>query len=195
MNPIKTINGKGLPLMMDDIDTDRIIPGRFLRCVTFDGLGEHAFEDERIDANGNRTDFPMNSPAYKGASVIISMKNFGCGSSREHAPQSLKRAGINAIIAESFAEIFFGNSLTLGLACLTMSPSDIKKLAGQVANSPQNEVKISLETLKIEFDGIAYSFAIPENAREALLKGTYDLLVELLKNKQLADEKAKSLPY
>jgi 3-isopropylmalate/(R)-2-methylmalate dehydratase small subunit len=195
MNPIKTINGRVLPLIIDDIDTDRIIPSRFLRCVTFDGLGEHAFEDERIDANGNRTDFPMNNPAYKGASVIISMANFGCGSSREHAPQSLKRAGFDAVIAESFAEIFFGNSLTLGLACLTMSRQDIEKLAKQVENSPQNEIKISLETLKAEFGGIFYNVAIPENAREALLNGTYDLLRELLSNKNLADDKAKSLPY
>jgi 3-isopropylmalate/(R)-2-methylmalate dehydratase small subunit len=123
------------------------------------------------------------------------MKNFGCGSSREHAPQSLKRAGFNAVIAESFAEIFFGNSLTLGLACLTMSKSDIEKLAQQVSATPQQEIKISLETMKVEFGGVSYSFTMPENAREALLKGTYDLMAELLRNKQQADNKAKSLPY
>jgi 3-isopropylmalate/(R)-2-methylmalate dehydratase small subunit len=195
MNPIKTINGRVLPLIMDDIDTDRIIPGRFLRCVTFDGLGELLFQDERVDTNGNLTDFPMNNPVYKGASVIVSMNNFGCGSSREHAPQSLKRAGFNAVIAESFAEIFFGNSLTLGLACLTMSKSDIEKIAKQAGSATQDELKISLETMKAEFGGVSYSFTMPENAREALLKGTYDLMAELLRNKQQADEKAKSLPY
>ena len=126
---IKEIKGKAMPMVGDDIDTDRIIPARFLRCVTFDGLGEQAFRDERFDEKGNPTNHPMNNEAYKGAKIIISGNNFGCGSSREHAPQAIKRAGYEAVIAESFAEIFYGNSSVLGLVCITLPKAEIAELA------------------------------------------------------------------
>ncbi|MDR2883747.1 MAG: isopropylmalate isomerase, partial [Deferribacteraceae bacterium] len=124
---------------------------------------------------------------------ILSAKNFGCGSSREHAPQSLKRAGFKAVIAESFAEIFFGNSLTLGLACLTMDKADIQALNKQVEANPDKEISISLESMMAIFNGVSYKFTVPKIAREALLKGSYDLLAELLRNKAKVD--SITLPY
>ncbi len=164
MNPIKIVKGSILPLIIDDIDTDRIIPARFLRCVTFDGIGEFAFYDERYEVDGTPKAFPMNDARYKGASVILGGKNFGCGSSREHAPQSLKRAGISAVIAESFAEIFFGNSLTIGLACVVMAKEDIAAISRGVEDAPGEEVTLSLENLTAEFRGEKYSFSMPETA-------------------------------
>src|SRR5262245_41363759 len=119
---ITQISGHGVPLLLDDIDTDRIIPARYLRCVTFDGLGEHAFEDDRKqDAK-----HPFDDPKYVGGAVLIAGRNFGCGSSREHAPQALMRWGIKAVIAESFAEIFFGNCTTLGIPCVSTGRADLE---------------------------------------------------------------------
>lgn len=194
MNPIKRVIGTGVPITIDDVDTDRIIPARFLRCVTFDGIGEYAFYDERFDGDGKETNFPMNNPIYADANIILSGKNFGCGSSREHAPQSLKRAGIQVIIAESFAEIFFGNSLTIGLACISMSKEDISKICRHVAETPKAEIEVDLENTLLKFKGDTYKFSIPVAARTALVAGTYDLLGELLSNKGKTAEIAASLP-
>ena len=129
-NEIKSVTGTGIPLLLDDIDTDRIIPARFLRCVTFDGLGEHAFEDDRKQDPNH----PFDKPQFQGAAVLIAGRNFGCGSSREHAPQSLMRWGIHAIIAESFAEIFFGNCGSLGIAAVRASREDLQQLAAAFAS-------------------------------------------------------------
>lgn len=192
---IKTVKGTAVPLMINDIDTDRIIPARFLRCVTFDGIGEYAFIDERVDTAGKKTDFPLNKPEYKGASVIVSAANFGCGSSREHAPQSLKRAGFNAVIAESFAEIFFGNSLTIGLVCVTMSREDTLTLSKKVQASPNTEIIISLEDMTADFGGAKYKISMPETAKTALTNGTYDLLAELRKNQDKAEKLITASPY
>jgi 3-isopropylmalate dehydratase small subunit len=125
MSEIKTVSGRGIPLQGDDIDTDRIIPARFLRCVTFDGLGDQVFADDRSQLGGKH---PFDLPQYQGAKILVVNNNFGCGSSREHAPQAIIRWGINAIIGESFAEIFLGNSLTNGVPCVTATPDAIAQL-------------------------------------------------------------------
>ncbi len=130
---IHTVTGRGVPLVLDDIDTDRIIPARFLRCVTFDGLGEHAFEDDRRQDPAH----PFSQPQFQGANILIAGRNFGCGSSREHAPQALVRWGIQAIIAESFAEIFFGNCTGLGVPCVQAARSDLNRLGAAITANPR----------------------------------------------------------
>src|SRR3954454_18995636 len=141
MQRITTISGTAVPLLLDDIDTDRIIPARYLRCVTFDGLGDHAFEDDRQQDPQH----PFNNTAYAGASILIAGRNFGCGSSREHAPQSLMRWGIKAVVAESFAEIFFGNCTGLGIPCVTATRADLANAAMAVIADPQLPARLDLE--------------------------------------------------
>lgn len=191
---IKEIKGKAMPMIGDDIDTDRIIPARFLRCVTFDGLGEQAFRDERFDENGNPTDHPMNKPEYKGAKIILSGNNFGCGSSREHAPQAIKRAGYEAVIAESFAEIFYGNSSVLGLVCITLPKSEIAELAEYIEKNPNTEVIIDIEKAEIKAGDKTYKAGIKRALQKSLLDGTYDTIYELMKNKNKIEEMDKNLP-
>ncbi len=191
---IKEIKGKAMPMIGDDIDTDRIIPARFLRCITFDGLGEQAFRDERFDENGNPTDHPMNKPEYKGAKIILSGNNFGCGSSREHAPQAIKRAGYEAVIAESFAEIFYGNSSVLGLVCITLPKSEIAELAEYIEKNPNTEVIIDIEKAEIKAGDKSYKAGIKRALQKSLLDGTYDTIYELMKNKDKVEEMDKNLP-
>ncbi|MDE7169281.1 MAG: 3-isopropylmalate dehydratase small subunit [Mucispirillum sp.] len=191
---IKEIKGRALPMAGDDIDTDRIIPARFLRCVTFDGLGEQAFRDERFDAGGNPTNHPMNDEAYKGANIILSGNNFGCGSSREHAPQAIKRAGYNAIIAESFAEIFYGNASVLGLACITLPKKEIEELGNAVKNNPKLEITIDIEKSEIKAGDKTYEAGIKETLKNSFLNGTYDTIYELMKNNDAISEIDKKLP-
>lgn len=191
---IKEIKGKAMPMIGDDIDTDRIIPARFLRCVTFDGLGEQAFRDERFDENGNPTDHPMNKEEYKGAKIILSGNNFGCGSSREHAPQAIKRAGYEAVIAESFAEIFYGNSSVLGLVCITMPKAEIAELAEYIEKNPDTEVIIDIEKAEIKAGDKSYKAGIKKALQKSLLDGTYDTIYELMKNKDKVEEMDKNLP-
>jgi 3-isopropylmalate/(R)-2-methylmalate dehydratase small subunit len=188
MKSITKINGRVMPILMDDIDTDRIIPARFLRCVTFEGIGEHLFRDERADP-----EFPMNKNEYRGAEIILSRSNFGCGSSREHAPQSIKRHGFKAVIAESFAEIFFGNSLTIGLVCATLSKSDISEITATL--SPRDFFEISVADRTLSHKGKIYRLGIPESARNALVNGTYDLLTELMENSSDVRKRVSVLPY
>src|SRR6478735_3234953 len=125
---IERVEGRGVHVPGEDIDTDRIIPARFLKCVTFDGLGEHLFKDVRFRQDGSKTGHPLDDPRFAGATVLVAGRNFGCGSSREHAPQSIAKAGFKAMVAESFAEIFFGNCTTLGIPCVTASREDIAKI-------------------------------------------------------------------
>ncbi len=141
MNEIRQVTGCGVPLLLDDIDTDRIIPARFLRCVTFDGLGKHAFEDDRQQDPNH----PFNNEKYQSGSVLVAGRNFGCGSSREHAPQSLIRWGIKAIIAESFAEIFFGNCTALGTPAVCAGRSDLEKLAELIEEDPSREITVDVK--------------------------------------------------
>ena len=146
LDKITQVTGRGVFVRGEDIDTDRIIPARFMKCVTFDGLGEFAFYDERKNADRSSKPHPLNDPRFEGARFLISGSNFGCGSSREHAPQALYRFGFRAILAESFAEIFFGNSTTLGMPCVVMSRQDIGSVAGLVEEDP--ELLITLDLLE-----------------------------------------------
>ena len=191
MNEIQSVKSTAIPLLLDDIDTDRIIPARFLRCVTFDGLGEHAFEDDRKqDAN-----HPFDKPQFQGAGILVAGRNFGCGSSREHAPQSLMRWGIKAIIAESFAEIFFGNCGSLGIPAVKAARADLDKLAAAIEANPKLEVAVDLEALTVSAAGVTFSVSMPGSARDALVTGQWDYLGRLLSAADQVAEHAKKVPY
>ncbi|MEY3460276.1 MAG: 3-isopropylmalate dehydratase small subunit [Planctomycetota bacterium] len=190
-NEIRTVTARGIPLLLDDIDTDRIIPARYLRCVTFEGLGEHAFEDDRRqDAN-----HPFDKVQYQGAGVLLAGRNFGCGSSREHAPQSLMRWGIRAIIAESFAEIFFGNCNSLGIPAVRASREDLQRLAAVVEGAPETPVTVNLETLTASAGDVTISVSLADSAREALVTGQWDYLGRLLSAADEVARHAKTIPY
>ncbi len=181
--PVLSVTGRAVFVPGADIDTDRIIPARFMKCVTFDGLGEFAFYDVRHDEHGKPTEHPLNDPRFAGASILLAGVNFGCGSSREHAPQSLSKFGFTAIIAQSFAEIFFGNSTTLALPCVTASAEDIAALRAAVEADPQTEVTIDLERMRVSAaGGVDFPVAMPESARDALVSGRWDPIQELLDN-------------
>ena len=195
LEKITCITGQAIHVPGDDIDTDRIIPARFMKCVTFDGLGEYLFYDVRHDGEGNRTVHALNDPCFSNASIMLSGMNFGCGSSREHAPQSLYRAGFRAIIAGNFAEIFFGNSINLGMPCVTVKESDRMKLADMIENDPQHEVKIDLMKNLILIGEARLAFDIREGARESLINGKWDPIDELLSNKANIENVASLLSY
>lgn len=188
---IKSVTGTGVPLLLDDIDTDRIIPARFLRCVTFDGLGEHAFEDDREQDASH----PFNQAQYQNGSVLVAGRNFGCGSSREHAPQSLMRWGIKAIIAESFAEIFFGNCGSLGIAALRASRDDLTTLAAAIESDPSLELTVDLESLTVQAGDTTVSVQMPDGVRDALVTGEWDFLSQLLSAQDQVTAHAESIPY
>ena len=193
---ITFVTGRAVPVLGNDIDTDRIIPARFMKCVTFDGLGEFLFNDVRKDPRtGAITDHPLNQARYQGATILLSGANFGCGSSREHAPQAIQKYGFKAIIAESYAEIFFGNSTTLGMPCVTAAREDIAKIAAAVDANPQTEVTIDLVKLEVRFAGHTVKIAQRESARDALVNGRWDAIGELLDGVPAVKETAKKLPY
>ncbi len=179
----------------DDVDTDRVIPARFMKCVTFDGLGEYAFYDERFDAEGAQKAHPMNDPAYKGGEILIAGKNFGCGSSREHAPQALMRFGIRAIIGESFAEIFAGNCTVLGIPVVCAAKADISKLCGLVESDPQITIEIDLKAMRVNAGKISFGITMPDSARLSLIEDLWDTTSLLLANADKTKHVEKSLPY
>ncbi|HEX4354987.1 MAG TPA: 3-isopropylmalate dehydratase small subunit [Polyangiales bacterium] len=191
------IKGPAISLDGNDIDTDRIIPARFLRCVTFDGLGEHAFEDDRaqLTAAGKRHAF--DDPTRQHARVLLVDRNFGCGSSREHAPQALMRwkDGIAIVVGESFAEIFFGNCIALGIPCLTASTSDIQTLKRAVESDPKTEVTVDLETMRASAGSVSIKIGMPDGARKQLMSGRWDSSAELLDGKAEVAKAASQLPY
>jgi 3-isopropylmalate/(R)-2-methylmalate dehydratase small subunit len=194
--PITHVSGPAVPIPGADIDTDRIIPARFMKCVTFDGLGEYAFYDVRFDpVSGEKTDHPLNDERFKDATILVAGINFGCGSSREHAPQSLAKYGFKGIVAESFAEIFYGNSTTLGLPCVTSSKANIDALKEATTADPTLEVKIDLEAMTVTAGNISFAVEMPAPARHALLSGKYDPIKELLDNKDQIEATAASLAY
>ena len=197
--PIARIEGTALPMRGDDIDTDRIMPARFLRAVTFEGLEAHLFEDERTgSAAGDRAQaaqHPFDTPRYKGASVLLVNRNFGCGSSREHAPQGLQRAGIRAVVGESFSEIFFGNSLIIGLPCVTAAPDVVRTLMDQVEARPDAMLQIDLQEGTCLIDSVSYPIALPSHARDALVTGAWDTTSLLLERYEEVDAVAARLPY
>ncbi|QDU40975.1 3-isopropylmalate dehydratase small subunit [Maioricimonas rarisocia] len=191
MNEITQVTGTGVPLFLDDIDTDRIIPARFLRCVSFDGLGEHAFEDDREQDPSH----PFNNDAYRNGSILVSGRNFGCGSSREHAPQALMRWGIEAVVAESFAEIFFGNCTSLGVPAVCAKREDLATLSAAIESDPQLEVTVDIDALQVRYGDQAIPVTMPEGARGALVSGQWDFLSQLLENGDQIRETAGTLPY
>ena len=197
LEPVKQVTGRAVFIPGADIDTDRIIPARFMKCVTFDGLGEFAFYDVRFNPDtGEKTDHPLNDPRFSTASILLAGVNFGCGSSREHAPQSLRKYGFNGIIAESFAEIFFGNSTTLAMPCVTATAADIAKLREAIEADPSIEVTIDVERLKVTAsNGIEFPVKMPESAREALVSGRWDPIQELLDRDAAIQDKARELHY
>jgi len=192
---ITSVTGRAVNVPGNDIDTDRIIPARFMKCVTFDGLGEFVFFDVRHDPQGKKIDHPIDRPEHKGATILLSGANFGCGSSREHAPQAIAKAGFKALIAENFAEIFFGNSTTLGMPCVTASREDIAKIAAAVEKDPQTEVTIDLEKLEARFAGQSVKIAQRESARDALVNGRWDAIGELIDGLPDVRKTAAALPY
>ena len=185
-------SGRGMPLRGNDIDTDRIIPARYMRCVTFDGLGENVFVDARAQAEGKH---PFDLAQHQGSEVLIVNRNFGCGSSREHAPQALNRWGIKAIIGESFAEIFFGNCLVLGIPCVIANEELAKKLQTFAETKPDKEISVDIEKLAVSFDGASASINMDESARQMILSGTWDSCGQLLSKKDEIQKTATALPY
>ncbi len=192
MHKIESITGNAIPLLLDDIDTDRIIPARYLRCVTFEGLGEHAFKDDRKQHPGTH---PFDDSRFAGASILVSGRNFGCGSSREHAPQALIRFGLKACIAESFAEIFFGNCTSLGVACVRLPRLELEKLAAAIERDPRLAVTIDLVAGVVRYAGNSIPLEMPEGARKALVTGEFDFLAQLLQGEDAIRETAGKLPY
>ena len=192
---IERIAGRAVPVRGQDIDTDRIIPARFLKSVTFEGLEAHVFEDDRLGLQQRGARHPFDNPAYAGAAVLLANANFGCGSSREHAPQALMRWGIRAIVAESFAEIFFGNSAAIGLPCLTASHADLDRLMGVVEAHPAETFEVDLSAGQITGGGVAAPIALPGSAREAFLSGDWDATGRLLANYEDVERTAARLPY
>ena len=189
------IEGTAVPVPGQDIDTDRIIPARFLRCVTFDGLGEHAFEDDRKQLTAQGKTHPFDDARFKGASVLVVNSNFGCGSSREHAPQAIRRRGIRAVLGQSFSEIFFGNSVALGMPCPTTSRAALDALMAAVESDPSTVVTIDLHAMRANAAGQSYEIALPAATREAFLDGSWDATGLLLENFDDVRAVASRLPY
>jgi 3-isopropylmalate/(R)-2-methylmalate dehydratase small subunit len=189
------IAGRAVPLRGDNIDTDRIIPARFLRAITFEGLEDRLFEDDRqqLEAAGRR--HPLADPAYAGASILIVNANFGCGSSREHAPQAIRRKGFRAVVGESFSEIFFGNSVALGMPCLTAEASTVAALMAAVEKTPSLELEIDLERMTVAAAGQTFAVRLPPGARESFLDGSWDVTGLLLDRFNEVEAVAKRLPY
>ena len=195
LEKITSVTGRAVNVPGNDIDTDRIIPARFMKCVVFDGLGEFLFNDVRRNLDGTEKSHPLNEARFKGATILLSGANFGCGSSREHAPQAIAKYGFKAVIAENFAEIFFGNSTTLGIPCVTASREDIAKIAAAVEANPQTEVVIDLVKLEARFAGQSVKIQQRESARDALVNGRWDAIGELLDGKDAVKATAAKLPY
>jgi 3-isopropylmalate/(R)-2-methylmalate dehydratase small subunit len=192
---ITEVSGRAVVVPGADIDTDRIIPARFLRCVTFDGLGEQLFWDVRFEPDGTPKAHPLNEPTAAGAKLMISGRNFGCGSSREHAPQSIARAGFQAVIAESFAEIFFGNSLTLGLVCATATPEQLAEISQMIAGDKTVELSLDVLAGTLAGGGRTWPVHVPASARDALAAGQWDPLAQLRAGEAATRAVADGLAY
>jgi 3-isopropylmalate/(R)-2-methylmalate dehydratase small subunit len=192
MSQVKTVSGRGIPLVGNDIDTDRIIPARFLRCVTFDGLGEQAFADDRTQTKGEH---PFDQPQYQGANILVVNGNFGCGSSREHAPQALAKWGIKAIVGESFAEIFFGNCVAIGIPCVTAEAETIEQLQTLLKDNPQAAMTLDLEARQVTCGDFQASVSMGDGPRQMLTTGTWDTCGQLTAQTDQIRATAAKLPY
>jgi 3-isopropylmalate/(R)-2-methylmalate dehydratase small subunit len=189
---IASISSTAIPLTGNDIDTDRIIPARFLRCVTFDGLGASVFEDDRSQLNGSH---PFDLPQFQGANILIVNSNFGCGSSREHAPQALAKWGIQAIVGESYSEIFFGNCVAMGIPCLTADPATTSRLQEILTANPKIPVSVDVAALQVRCGDFSAPLSIGEGARQQLTNGTWDACGQLVANAVQTQATAAKLPY
>ncbi len=189
---IDQVSGRALMLHGDDIDTDRIIPARFLKCVSFEALGNQVFEDDRLELGGSH---PFDLPVYQGASILIVNGNFGCGSSREHAPQALMRWGIRALIGESFAEIFYGNCLALGIPCATGSADQIEALQESVAAEPSLSWSLNIQSQQFQSSIGSWDLQVDSGPREMLLSGRWDATSQLLEHDAALKSVMASLPY
>jgi 3-isopropylmalate/(R)-2-methylmalate dehydratase small subunit len=192
---ITKVSARALPLRGDEIDTDRIIPARYLRCVSFDGLGEFAFRDERYDASGAKKVHAMNESRFAGAGIMVVNRNFGCGSSREHAPQALSRWGIKALVGESFADIFAGNCAAIGVVAVTASSLDIARLQAAVEAFPNETLTLDLEAMTASMGDLHFRITMPESHRRNFLAGTWDTVGALLANKDSIQKTAGHIPY
>lgn len=192
VSEVRTIAGRAIPLVGNDIDTDRIIPARYLRCVTFDGLGAQVFADDRTQLKGQH---PFDLPQYQDATVLIVNGNFGCGSSREHAPQAIAKWGVQALIGESFAEIFFGNCVAIGIPCVTADPMVTSQLQTLVANDPGLEVSIDLDQMQVRCGSFSAPVSMPAGVRQMLTSGTWDACGQLVAQAEQVRATAAKLPY
>ena len=195
LEKITALTGTAAYVPGNDIDTDRIIPARFIKCVTFDDLGEYLFYDVRKNEDGSDKPHPLNDPRFAGATILISNANFGCGSSREHAPQALYRFGFRGVIAESFAEIFFGNCTTLGIPCVTAAAEDTRALGAAIEADPSAEVEIDVDALRVTCGDLSFPVHMPDSAREALIGAQWDPIAELLDGADAVAERVKALGY
>ena len=192
---IREVGGRAIPLRGDNIDTDRIIPARFLRAITFEGLERHLFEDDRQQLEASGRVHPVWDPAFDGASVLLVNANFGCGSSREHAPQAIRRKGIRAVVGASYSEIFFGNSVALGLPCVTVDPTALDALMTAVERDPSIEVRVDLERMMVTAAGVEATATLPPGARESFVEGSWDATGLLLDRFDEVEAAAARLPY
>jgi 3-isopropylmalate/(R)-2-methylmalate dehydratase small subunit len=192
MSERKIITGTGIPLVGNDIDTDRIIPARFLRCVTFDGLGTHAFADDRAALEGKHA---FDQPQYQGAKILVVNRNFGCGSSREHAPQAIAKWGISVLVGESFAEIFFGNCVAMGVPCVTADATIVKQLQELITTNPQANVTVNLETMQVQCGDFVGTIVMGEGARNMFVSGSWDACGQLVAQSAQVKATAMKLPY
>lgn len=195
MTKIERVKGRAVPLRGDDIDTDRIIPARYLKTITFEGLDEHVFEDDRLQLAERGQTHSFDVAAHNGATLMFVQANFGCGSSREHAPQAIARRGVKAIVGESFAEIFFGNSLIMGLPCVTADRADIDRLITQVEAHPETEFDLDLRSSTITGGSFSIPVTLPEATRAALLSGNWDATGLLVDHYEEVEAVAARLPY
>jgi 3-isopropylmalate/(R)-2-methylmalate dehydratase small subunit len=187
--------GRAVPVKGNDIDTDRIIPARYLKEATFARMGEYPFFDERFDTSGKPKPHPFNDGRFKGAALLFVNKNFGCGSSREHAPQALYRFGIHAIVGESFASIFAGNCVMMGLPCVVLGSSEIEELIRSVEKNPETVYALDLEAKTLAYNDRQLAFQIPETSRNALVTGSWDSTSLLHANMDKVKKVAAGLPY
>jgi 3-isopropylmalate/(R)-2-methylmalate dehydratase small subunit len=191
MSAIVTITGRGVPLRGDEIDTDRIMPARFLRVVTFEGLERHLFEDDR-KADPSHV---WNDPRFAGASILVVNSNFGCGSSREHAPQGLARFGIRAIVGESFSEIFQGNSAMLGIPCFSADHAAIDSLQSLIEKTPQTSIEAHVDTGVVAAGSLRIAATLPTALRDAFVSGQWNSTAMLLDRFDEVRAVANRLPY
>lgn len=192
---VTSISGTGVPVRGNDIDTDQIIPARFLKVITFEGLGEFAFFDLRFDDDDNEKDHPFNESQFQDANVLAVNNNFGCGSSREHAPQALMRWGIDAIVGESFAEIFAGNCLALGIPTVTISPEEAKALQDFIDKNPDGEIEVDIKNETVSYGDSVVKAVVDDAQRKALVEGIWDTTSLMDSNKSKVASTIDELPY